>query len=337
MKAIPAQNIFQDSETRLYSIRGALWVQLFLLLLVHVLIFAFIYSHQKELNQWLAEGGMEQEDIFLRVTTENINEDQKRKITPTTRLSKKDSQGKGKITRRKGLNYLSPHIDFELGQKGAQQQKADQSQKDKPKAEKDNKENQELLSTPQGHFTLALIDEQELRRARALPSRDKQQRGKSSYKIPEFYQFKKKMALNISNDNRNFSFNTARYKDYKYFQDMKRKIQKNWRRNMPSGGFSFNSLDSGFYPGYNQVIPFKSGSAKIAFLIDRQGKIRHIKILHKHPSPTMTQSCYQAIADSKGFGPLPDSINKEKLIIPFQFIYINPIAHHRREQRQARP
>ena len=49
----------------------------------------------------------------------------------------------------------------------------------------------------------------------------------------------------------------------------------------------------------------------------------------------MTQSCYQAIADSKGFGPLPDSINKQKLIIPFQFIYINPIAYHRQQQKQA--
>ncbi len=319
---------FQDLEVRKKSIRDAIWIHLFFWALLH--IFLFLVSIQIQKNYFPSMDKMvvdpQKDEFLLRVTTENINEDNKRQISPITRLSKKDSEGKGALTQQKGINYLSPFLDFLLGKNQPETMKKTSKKKNDNKTKNNNQQkNSRLLTTEQSDFIISLLDPAQLwqRPPATIHSKNSLASRKNAIKIPEFYRFKPQMALNLSNDNRPFSFNTIKYPDYKYFQNMKKKIQENWFRNMPAGGLYLHDLDSGFYPGLNRVISFKSGVTRIAFALDRQGKIRDIRIMEQHPSPIMTKSCYLAIADSKEFGPLPESVKGERLIIPFQFIYVS--------------
>lgn len=255
---------------------------------------------------------------IVRVTTENINEDKKRNLKKISRLSKEDSSGKGRITKKKGENVLSRFFEF---------QKPQIAQNFKPAgiySEKDNRGKKgrmedKVITSEKGMVTLSFIK----------PSSEKNKfiyknrfhRVNKRFKIPEHYRFQKKFALNISNDRRNFSFNTIKYPDYKYFQEMKKKIQRNWFRNAPPGGMFLGNLDQYYYPGLSRVVSFKPGNSLIVFAINRQGKIQDIKILKRHPSGIITESCFKAIEDSREFGPLPESIKEDFLVIPMNFIY----------------
>lgn len=317
------------------------WMQFAIWLFLHSLaIFLIILSQDIKLSR---EGNpddtVKSEEISLRATTANKDEDNKRKIDKHTRLSEKNSEGKGALTKRKGANALSPFFEF---QDPVVQQSRDgkaktrgekvESVKAKNREEKRQKEKEtsadqieKMLSADKSHFNLQIVDSVTMldRRFLANPDQDISSRA-SLFKIPEHYRFQREFALNLSNDNRSFSFNTIRYKDYEYFEKMKRKIAYNWRRNAPTGAFFLGDVNHHvYYPGMNRIITIKNGTARLAFLINRDGKVLDIKVLQRHPSDILTQSCYKAIEDSKGFGPLPDSIKEETMIIPFAFIYRN--------------
>ena len=310
----------QNWQRRLRSVHEAFWIYAFFVIILHVLLFV-LWSQIKRYYMYHEVFTVDpnKDNIMLHVTTENINEDDKRKITQVTRLGKRDSKGKGALTKEKGLNYLSPFIDFNVG---SQSRKS--SNTSKPVKMKDlNKKmakGEKILQSQSGHVLLSLLDWNAMSRQTNRSAFRRASRGR--YKIPEHYRFNSNYALNISNDKRKFSFNTIKFPDYKYFQDMKRKIRDNWIRNMPAGGLYIHDLDSSFYPGLNRVVAFKSGVARIAFSLDRTGKVRDIRVMERHASPILTNSCYQAIVDSKNFGPLPKAIKGERLIVPFQFIYI---------------
>jgi hypothetical protein len=296
-----------------------LWLFINALLVVIVLLLSYINGIALFADR---EMDLTEKNRLLRVTTENINEDQKRNLNKVTRLSKEDSSGKGALTKNKGVNALTPFFDFQKPSASIMTRTQDESQAKPDKLRRDQDKSEKFLSSDKGRVALSFV--REAYNSSSSPTfkfSKARQSEKRKFMIPEHYRFKKDLALNISNDGKNFSFNTMKYPDYKYFQDMIKKIQKNWERNAPPGGMYMGDYNAAYYPGLSRVISFKPGSTLIVFSIDRQGKIIDIKILNRHSSRIITESCFKAIEDSREFGPLPKSIKEEYLIIPLNFIY----------------
>lgn len=307
------QRISQKISRNLYAL-FILW------LTIHLALVGIFYLLDALLGTGLSAAIKNQiQERLIRVTTENINEDREKRIRKTTRLGKEDSKGRGALTKRKGVNALTPYLNFQrplVSQRTSALNKKGQNQKKPSKSDK-------LIVSSGGRVSISFAPDVASRDsgARMLDRNTGTFSKKQSFRIPEHYRFRKKFALNISNDSRDFSFNTLKYPDYKYFQDMKKKIQMNWNRNVPAGGMYLGSMNQAYYPGLSRVVSFKPGNTQIAFGINRAGKIFDIKILKKHPSKIITESCFKAIEDSREFGPLPESIKGDQLIIPLNFIY----------------
>ncbi len=314
------------------AISSAFMLQLLIWSLLHAALIILLVVLREKYSGKQAIDALRKTDKILRVTTENINENKQKKIEPQSRLSKEHSTGQGALTQKKGVNVLSPFFDFSLlqlyspGNSEARSSRGTQKETVKKREERSQRDKrsgeQKILSVQESHFQLSIMQPQE---------RDQDFDGSGAHaatrqtllRIPEHYRFREEFALNIANDGKPFSFNTIRYQDYKYFESMKKKIAANWRRNAPAGAMFLGDFNSVYFPGMNRIISIKNGTARIAFLLNRQGKVIDIKILSRHPSDIMTQACYKAIEDSREFGALPASIPDEILVIPFQFIYMN--------------
>jgi hypothetical protein len=240
----------------------------------------------------------------------NINQDDRRVVTPETLLSDRDSSAKGYITRKTGNRWLNNSLDFKV-LKGSQ---------GKEKGEKSA-----VARNAKEKFLVS--DDSEL--VAVIERNDSAGSEAGNYGIfdqtliPDKNDVSRENAIFYSSDGR-FSFNTVKFKDFKYFKDMKDKIASNWYPPLMANAIinGYNPLTGSYTPGITRIMAIPSQEVKIVFVLSRKGDIIHIEILDSLGNKPLNESCYDAIRLSKSFGPVPkDQLKGDVLVIPFIFGY----------------
>jgi TonB family protein len=249
----------------------------------------------------------------------NINHDGKKVNTSDTLLSDKDSSAKGFITKDKGNRFLNNSQKFELlkgsaARKGSSGRDVSGGQKHTQKAARERVSGDES--------ELAVVIEKAVREA----SSGEQGMGGASVSekvlIPDKNDVTLKNALFYTNDSR-FSFNTSKFKDFKYFMQMKDKIASNWNPPLFANSviYGYDPFTGANAPGRTRIMAIPSQLVKIVFVMDRKGEVLEVNILDSMGNRPLDRSCVDAIKASKNFGKVPDDITGERVAIPFIFGY----------------
>ncbi|MCX7679075.1 MAG: energy transducer TonB [Spirochaetes bacterium] len=233
----------------------------------------------------------------------NINEDNIKAYARTTLLSEKDSSARGYITREMGDRWLNNSLEFVMrkGQRG-QTQREDARHK--------QKRNEKILLSQLNEIVVFLTHYNV-----ELFKRWGEGGSGDFTAIPDRNNITFHNAIFYSNEG-HFSFNTRMYKNAKYFINMKKKIASNWFPPIIA-----NAIIPGYAPGYVRIQAIQSQYVKLYFVMDREGNVLEVKIVDSLRHKALDDSCIDAIKLSKNFGPVPDDIPGEKIIIRFIFGY----------------
>lgn len=263
-----------------------------------------MWGNVRLLKQLFGDGAASR-DIIV-----NINQDDRRVVTPETLLSDRDSSAKGHITKKTGNRWLNNSLDFRA-------LRGDRAQGRGADATASGAGRERVLQSDESEMT-AVIERNDAAGGRA-----------GNYGlfdetlIPDKNDITRENALFYSNDGR-FSFNTVKFKDFRYFLNMKSKIASNWyppdmARAIMHG---YNPLSGAYTPGSTRIMAIPSQEVKTVFVLDKNGDIIHIQILDSLGQKPLNASCYDAIRLSKNFGPPPRELLKgDVLVIPFIFGY----------------
>jgi len=264
-----------------------------------------IWGSQKMLKDIFGDEGTGR-DIIV-----NINQDDRRVVTPDTLLSDRDSSAKGYVTKKAGARWLNNSLDFRV-LKGSQ-----------GKGRGDNRS----AAAHAGRDRIMVSDDSEM--VAVIERNQSAGREAGNYGIfdetliPDKNDVSRENALFYSSDGR-FSFNTVKFKDFKYFKDMKDRIASNWYPPLMANSMvqGYNPLSGEYAPGYTRIMSIPSQEVKTVFVLNRKGDIIHIQILDSLGNKPLNASCYDAIKLSKSFGPVPrDLLKGDVLVIPFIFGY----------------
>lgn len=277
------------------------WISLFL----HLVLFLGLVIYQYEPSEYLTgarkssrTGGAASRDVIV-----NINEDNVKAYSRTTVLSDKDSSARGFITREKGDRWLNNSLEFILrkGQKGDQKS---------GRAKQQRKKEQVLLSELN---EIAIF----LSNYDYSPFSQWGQGGTGDFStIPDRYSVTMQNSLFYTNEGF-FSYNTKKFKNAKYFNNMKKKIGSNWFPPMIA-----NAIIPGYAPGYMRIQAIQSQLVKLYFIMNRSGDVTDVRIVDSLQNPYLDASCVDAIRLSRSFGKVPDDIPGERVVINFIFGYI---------------
>lgn len=226
---------------------------------------------------------------------ENINQDDIRIINKSTFMSDRDSSAKGYITREKGYNWRSNTNEFKMPRT------SDAGGFKKNKGER--------ISSDTDDATVTLISGYRKGRGTA---------GNSEYSnliIPKKGDISMNNALYYSN-NKAFSFNTAKFKDFKYFFALVNKIGSNWYPPVMA-----NVRIGGNAPGSMKINAIPRQKVLLYFILDRSGEVLDVQLVDSMGNTSLDRSCIDAIRMSKNFGKLPESIKDEYFVVPFIFNY----------------
>jgi TonB family protein len=242
----------------------------------------------------------------------NINQDNISDVNKYTLLSDKDSRAKGYLTKQKGDNWLNNSLKFSIKKGGLLAGKTSTVSSNKGSKEK-------LLLSKNDELSITLLPEDK------FYSSTKGHSGETEWtRIPD------KKGVNLKNAifysiSGNFSFNTKKFKNFKYFHNMKNKISKHWyppvnaNTILPQGG---SRLSGDYTPGYTRVMVIPSQLVKMYFVLDRKGIVKKTVIVESMGNKSLDDSCLEAIQNSKNFGPVPEDLKGENIVIPFIFGYI---------------
>jgi TonB family protein len=283
---------------------------LLLSLFIHVIFFLGILLpvYQDFLNflnfKNVQEKSGEGRDIIV-----NINEDNKRVIDENTLLSEKDSSARGNITEKKGDRWLNNSRDFAL----------------KRGTKSFGKDNDRSINKPVKTGIL-LTDNTEL-----IITMMQQNLGGISGEggsdefttIPDKYSFTKENAIYYSNDG-TFSFNTLKFKPFKYFKEMKDKIASNWFPPLLANVaiYGFDPVTGSYTPGRLRIMAIPNQVVKLYFIMNRNGDVLDVKIVDSMGNKTLDSSCVDSIRNSRNFGRVPPEIEGEQILIRFVYIYV---------------
>ncbi len=229
----------------------------------------------------------------------NINQDDTRVIDRNTLLSDRDSSARGYITKKKGNRWLNNSMDFRFGQRGDQGR---------------------VRGGPGGSADKKKVDSVEYETPVTIAHADyKRDTGSGSsmegFAIPDKNDVTMDNALYYDN-NKVFSYNTAKFKDFSYFRAMKNKIASNWYPPMMA-----NVRIGGYAPGSMRIMAIPSQRVKLYFVMNRAGDVIKVEILDSLGNNALDSSCIDAIKMSKNFGQVPDDMKGEQIVIPFIFGY----------------
>jgi hypothetical protein len=233
--------------------------------------------------------------LFIRDIIVNLNQDDRREINRQTLLSDRDSTAKGYITRKPGDRWLNNSLDFKIfkGSKGS----AGSSSGEKNKNLLQSLESEIEIAMNPGKFANSSVGQQD------------------RIQIPDKNGVTKENALYYSNSGM-FSFNTAKFKNFHYFKNMKDRIASNWYPPLMA-----NAILGGYAPGYTRIMAIQSQEVKLVFVLNRMGDVMDVVILDSLGNKTLDISCSEAIRMSKNFGKVPDDIQGDPVVIPFIFGY----------------
>lgn len=248
--------------------------------------------------------------LVLNNSIQNINEDDIKDYSKKTFLSEKDSSAKGFITKEKGKNWLNSSVDFM--KKG---EKIDSNS---------SSENDHILTSKNSYNIILKKLSNKIADEKKKENSVKSKGNSKWNKIPDKYNFTKKNAVFINNNNR-FSYNTRKFADAKYFRDMCRKISHNWFPPVNLNAVlprNYDSQNGGFAPGRTKFNLAGNQTVKLYFILNREGKVIDARIVDSTGNKAVDKSCIQAIIQSESFGSVPKAIKGEEIIIPFVFYYI---------------
>lgn len=237
----------------------------------------------------------------------NINEDDRRVESSSTLLSERDSSAKGYITRRKGDNWLNNSLEFKV--------KRGTAKTGRDSMRKSVNTDSSLLLSDTTELVISLMKE-DFSGARGESG------GEDFTAIPDRYSFSRENSIYYSNDGR-FSFNTKKFRNFKYFKAMKDKIAAHWYppllANSVIGGY--DPVTGAYTPGRLRIMAIPSQEVKLYFTMDRAGDVLNVEIIDSMGNVPLDSSCVDAIRLSKNFGAVPDDITGKVIIIPFVFGY----------------
>lgn len=236
----------------------------------------------------------------------NINQDDRRVVDRRTLLSDRDSSAKGYITREKGDRWLNNSLEFRV-KKGS------------------SGEDGSKRIVKEGKEKFILNDDSEIVVSLNKPwIKPQAGSGGTSYEvaIPDKNNVTRQNAIYYSNDGM-FSFNTAKFKNFEYFRRMKDKIASNWYPPAMANAVirGYNPVTGTYAPGSMRIMAIQSQQVKLYFIMNRQGDVVEVKILDSMGNKSLDGSCLDAIRYSKNFGPVPDNIKGDHVLIPFIFGY----------------
>ncbi len=230
----------------------------------------------------------------------NINENNLKDYRDSTLLSEKDSAAKGYITRQMGDNWLNNSLEFKVRRGKAKMGKASQRSADM-------RNDSALLLTDNTEMIVSIM---KFESGSVLG----EEGGDDFTRIPDRNSFTRQNAIFYSNDGR-FSFNTRKFKDFRYFKEMKDKIAEHWFPPLLA-----NSIIGGA-PGRLRIMAIPSQEVKLYFTMNRKGDVLDVVIVDSLGNVTLDSSCIDAIRLSKNFGKVPEDITGAIIIIPFLFGY----------------
>ncbi len=240
----------------------------------------------------------------------NINQDDKREINNRTLLSDRDSTARGFITREKGDRWLNNSREFKL-KRGSKNQNSGASASSSEMKQQD-------ISHEKDSDSGIVLKMYKKGGASASGSNGMY----DDVAIPDKNDVTLKNAIFYSNTGI-FSFNTAKFKDFTYFKNMKDKIGSNWYPPLFANAVigNYNSLTGSYTPGAVRIMAIPGQQVKLYFVMNRNGDIQKVEILDSYGNKPLDESCLDAIRLSKSFGKVPDDIKGEFIVIPFIFGY----------------
>lgn len=238
----------------------------------------------------------------------NINQDDKRIVDKRTLLSDRDSSARGYITKDKGDRWLNNSLEFKL-----------------KKGSSGSESGRRVVSQGKEKFILNDLSEVVMNISRPWErARSSAGSGGAAYQvtIPDKNSVTRQNAIYYSNDGM-FSFNTAKFKNFEYFRQMKNKIASNWHPPAMANAIirGYNPVTGAYAPGSMRIMAIQSQQVKLYFIMDRNGDVLEVKILDSLGNKSLDSSCLDAIRYSKNFGSVPDNIKGEQVLIPFIFGY----------------
>lgn len=238
----------------------------------------------------------------------NINEDERKVVTKSTLLSEKDSAARGYLSREKGDHWLNNSLDFRL-RKG----KARLGRQATHSA--DAASRSELLIAHNTEVVISLMKQD-------FGSVLGEQGDSEFTTIPDKNSFSRKNAIFYSNDGR-FSFNTMKFKNFRYFKEMKDKIAAHWFPPLLANSVirGYDPVTSAYTPGRLRIMAIPNQEVKIYFTMDRAGTVLDVVIVDSMGNKPLDSSCVGAIRMSGNFGRVPDDIEGKVIVIPFVFGY----------------
>lgn len=232
----------------------------------------------------------------------NINQDDRSIINRKTLLSDRDSTAKGYITRDKGDRWLNNSLDFTM-RRGSR--KAGRSRSDMHSSSREK-----ILLADKTEVVVSIM-KYDLDGFNFFGDE-----GEDNFnRIPDRYNLTRKNAIFYSNDGR-FSFNTKKFKNFRYFKEMKDKIASNWFPPLIA-----NAAIGGYAPGRVRIMAIPSQEVKLYFTMNRLGDVLNVVIVESLGNRSLDASCVDSIRFSKNFGGVPNDIKGEIIIIPFIFGY----------------
>jgi TonB family protein len=291
-----------------YSIKISL--VLLVSLFIHVIIFLGILLpvYQDFLSFLTFKNELEKSgdgrDIIV-----NINEDNKRIIDEKTHLSEKDSSAKGYITKEKGDQWLNNSRDFALKRGSKTTGKIfDRSI--------DQRRKTGILVTDNTELIIEMMKQE----TGSIPGEG----GVDEFTtLPDKYSFTKENAIFYSNDG-TFSFNTLKFKPFKYFKEMKDKIAGNWFPPLLANVaiYGYDPVTGSYTPGRLRIMAIPNQVVKLYFILNRNGDVVDVNIVESMGNKTLDSSCLESIKNSRNFGKVPQEIEGEQILIRFVFIYV---------------
>ena len=277
--------------------------------LVATALFIPDFKHLAESERALSKSLAGARDIIV-----NINEDNIRQLTPRTLLGEKDSSARGHITLEKGDRWLNNSRDFTVP--GGKQDMMQPLKSDGGASTLTSQEGDDFTVSGKSGMMNGLAHLN-------MPS-SMTGGGGSGDKvlIPDKNGVTMKNAIYYSNDG-TFSFNTAKFKNFKYFKAMKDRIASNWyppiMANAVFGGY--NPTTGGYAPGAMRIMAIPSQQVKIFFTMNRKGEILDVYVIDSMGNESLNSSCVDSIRLSRSFGRVPDDITGDVVGIPFIFGY----------------
>ncbi len=277
-------------------------ISLFIHIVFTLVLFFPVY------NDYLWKKSLRDDSAIGRDIIVNINQDKKKVVSRKTLLSDKDSAAKGFITKEKGDNWLNNYRDFAIlrGSQGVSKY-AQKSMKMRDKTG--------ILITDNSNLIVSLMKEE---MGNMLG-----ERGVSEFtRIPDRNSFTRQNSIFYSNDG-TFSFNTKKFKPFKYFKKMKDKIASNWYPPLLANAviYGYNPLTGSYAPGRLRIMAIPNQMVKLYFTMNRNGDVLDVAIVESMGNHYLDSSCLDSVKNSKSFGKVPKELKGDMIVIRFVFLY----------------